>query len=260
MAKNGKYYWMRLKENFYDTEEMIAIESMPDGIIFSNILLKLYLHSLKYNGRLMLNNAIPMDLPTLASITRQSQSMIERALGEFQRRGLIEILHNGAIYMLDIQNYIGKSSDEADRIRAYQRGIKEEKLQISTESRNLVDFYEISTTEIRDIDIRDIDSSSNISIQGNLNSSIKDSSSTRNLPVVAKEIMKMYGLSEDEILEASLKAESNPKTAAAANLANRGKRILANFERALSAFNNKAIKSPKNYIYKCVENNWQLKN
>ena len=38
---------MRLKEDFFDTEELLLLENQPDGEKYSNILLKLYLKSLK---------------------------------------------------------------------------------------------------------------------------------------------------------------------------------------------------------------------
>lgn len=51
----------------------------------------------------------------LANITRFPVGVIEKALKIFLELGLIEILDNGAIYMLDIQDFIGKSTTEADR-------------------------------------------------------------------------------------------------------------------------------------------------
>lgn len=50
MADNKKYYYLKLKENFFESDEAIILESMPDGYIYSNILLKLYLRSLKNDG------------------------------------------------------------------------------------------------------------------------------------------------------------------------------------------------------------------
>ena len=42
----------------------------------------------------------------------------------FQEMGLIKKMENGAIYMTDIQEYIGKSSTEADRKRRYREQMK----------------------------------------------------------------------------------------------------------------------------------------
>lgn len=127
MADNKKYYYLRLTENFFDSEAMIILESMPDGYLYSNILLKLYTKSLKGNGRLMFNDRIPYNPTILAQITRHSVGVMEKALQLFQDLGLIEVLDNGAIYMLDIQNFIGKSSTEADRKREYRAQIESEK-------------------------------------------------------------------------------------------------------------------------------------
>lgn len=110
MADGKTYYYMRLKDNFFDTNEMVVLESLQDGYLYSNILLKLYLRSLRDNGRLMFNNAIPYNPQMIATITRHQIGTVERALKIFQEMGLIEILDSGAIYMLNIQNYIGKAS------------------------------------------------------------------------------------------------------------------------------------------------------
>ncbi|MDG4813858.1 phage replisome organizer N-terminal domain-containing protein, partial [Hydrogenovibrio sp. 3SP14C1] len=79
LADNKKYYYLKLKDNFFDSDEMIVLESMPDGYIYSNILLKLYLRSLKYDGLLMFNDRIPFNSTMLAQITRCSVGDIERA-------------------------------------------------------------------------------------------------------------------------------------------------------------------------------------
>ena len=59
MSDNKKYYYLKLKDNFFDSDQMIVLESMPDGYKYSNILLKLYLRSLKNDGKLMFNDRIP---------------------------------------------------------------------------------------------------------------------------------------------------------------------------------------------------------
>jgi hypothetical protein len=43
MADNKKYYYMRLKENFFDSDVIAVLESQRDGVLYSNILLKMYL-------------------------------------------------------------------------------------------------------------------------------------------------------------------------------------------------------------------------
>ena len=118
---------MRLKQDFFETEEMIILESMQDGYLYSNILLKLYLRSLKRDGKLMFNDTIPYSAEVLATVTRHSVGTIEKAMDVFQKLGLVEVMDDGAIYMLQIQNFIGKSSTEAERKKRYRDKIKLEK-------------------------------------------------------------------------------------------------------------------------------------
>lgn len=131
MSDCKKYYYLRLKENFFESDELILMESMPDGVLFSNILLKLYLRSLKSNGKLMLNERIPYNSKMLSNIVHQPVAVVEKAIAVFNQLGLIEMLDNGAIYMLDIQSFIGKSNTEADRKREYRVKIENEKLSIN---------------------------------------------------------------------------------------------------------------------------------
>ena len=60
MADNRKYYYLKLKENYFDEDAIVLLESMQDGILYSNILLKLYLKSLKNGGKLQLDENIPL--------------------------------------------------------------------------------------------------------------------------------------------------------------------------------------------------------
>ncbi|HEL2221736.1 phage replisome organizer N-terminal domain-containing protein [Streptococcus suis] len=124
MADNKKYYYLKLKDNFFESDEAIILESMPDGYIYSNILLKLYLRSLKNNGLLMFNDLIPYNAQMLATITRHHVGVIEKAMQIFQQLRLIEILDNGAIYMTNIQNFVGQSSTNADRMRESRRQLQ----------------------------------------------------------------------------------------------------------------------------------------
>ncbi len=59
MADNRKYYYLKLKESYFDDDEIVLLESMQDGVIYSNILLKLYLKSLKNGGNCSLTRISP---------------------------------------------------------------------------------------------------------------------------------------------------------------------------------------------------------
>ena len=118
MADNRKYYYLKLKESYFDDDAIVLLESMQDGMLYSNILLKLYLKSLKNGGRLQLDEHIPYTAQMIATLTRHQIGTVERALAIFQQLGLVEQLDCGLLYMTDIELMIGQSSTEAERKRA----------------------------------------------------------------------------------------------------------------------------------------------
>lgn len=155
MSDNKKYYYLRLKDNFFDSEELKILESMKDGYLYSNILLKLYLRSLKNDGKLVVNDRIPYNAEMLASVTGHQVGTVKQALSMFKDLGLIDVLENGAIYMLDIQNFIGRGSSEADRKREYRQRIESDRINVQTNLRQISDKNppEIEIELEKDIDI-----------------------------------------------------------------------------------------------------------
>ncbi len=61
---------------------------MPDGILYSNLLLKMYLMSLKHNGILLLHENLPHTPQTIATFTRHQIGTVERALQIFLKTRL----------------------------------------------------------------------------------------------------------------------------------------------------------------------------
>ena len=170
MSDNKKYYYLRLKDNFFDSDELKILESMKDGYLYSNILLKLYLRSLKNDGKLVVNDRIPYNAEMLASVTGHQIGTVKQALSIFKDLGLIDVLENGAIYMLDIQNFIGRGSSEADRKREYRQRIESDRTNVQT---NLRQISEKSPPEI------EIELEKDIEIEKEIHSSAKSTTTKR---------------------------------------------------------------------------------
>ena len=128
MSDNRKYYYIKLKDNYFDQDNIIVLESVENGYIYSNIILKMYLKSIKFDGKLMMTERIPYD-PTkiniLSNALRHDPAHVEKAIKLAVELDLITILDSGEIFCNDIQNFIGHSSTEADRKREYRVKIKE---------------------------------------------------------------------------------------------------------------------------------------
>lgn len=132
MSDTKQYYYIRLKEDFFREDAVIALESLdnPDGFRYSNIYLKMLLRSLRNEGKLMVSDVIPYNPTMLSTLTGHPVAIVEKALYYMENLGLIERLDNGAVYMLNIQNYIGRSTSEADRKKAYRHRIELEKSEL----------------------------------------------------------------------------------------------------------------------------------
>ena len=89
MAENKKYYFLKLKEDFFDQREIVVLEGSKDGILYVNILLKLYLKSLQHNGKLLLNEMTPLSAEMIALLTRHEIGTVERAMRAFMQLGLV---------------------------------------------------------------------------------------------------------------------------------------------------------------------------
>ena len=77
MSDNKKYYYLKIKENFYETEDMKILQAMDNGYLYSDILMKLYLKSLKTDGKLMFKENIPYSPKMIATITNHNVDTIE---------------------------------------------------------------------------------------------------------------------------------------------------------------------------------------
>lgn len=148
MSENKKYYYMKLKENFFSSERMVVLEMMPDEILYSNLLLKMYLMSLNHNGILLLHENLPHTPQTIATFTRHQIGTVERALQIFLKLGFVELLTDGAYYMPDIQLLVGRSSTEAERKRRERLRLQAQKLLSNSKA-------DICPPENRDKEIRE---------------------------------------------------------------------------------------------------------
>lgn len=154
MPDNKKYYYLKLKENFFDSEDIKILESMENGYLYSNILLKMYLKSLKNNGELVFKEFMPYNPKMLATITGHNIDVVEKALVIFKQLGLIEVLDNGTIFMLDVQKYIGQISSEGQRKAEYRARIKQAKQQLlnnGTKTGQCPDIISVSISKYNSI-------------------------------------------------------------------------------------------------------------
>ena len=117
---NKRYYWLKLKEDFFEEDTIAWIEEQPNGKEYSLFYLKLCLKSLKTNGLLVRNVGeilIPYDSKTLAKITNTDIDTVVVSMELFKKIGLIQILDNGEIFLTQLENMVGSETKWAEKKR-----------------------------------------------------------------------------------------------------------------------------------------------
>jgi predicted phage replisome organizer len=127
VADETKYYYLKLKENFFDGEDQKVLESIKNGGRFQNLYLKMCCLSLKAGGKLIFKDVIPYDIEMLSTVLRVSVDTVKMGIEVFQRLKLIEVIDDGTIYMNDIQSLIGHGSTESERKAKYRARIEADK-------------------------------------------------------------------------------------------------------------------------------------
>ena len=115
-----KYYWLKLKEDFFEEDAISWIEEQEKGKEYCLFYLKLCLKSLKTNGLLIRNVGsmlVPYDAKTLAKITNTDIDTVRVAMDIFTKIGLVQRLENGELFISQLQNMVGSETSKAQLMR-----------------------------------------------------------------------------------------------------------------------------------------------
>ena len=111
--KDTKFYWLQLKEDFFDDDAIEWLEEQPNGTAYSLFYLKLCLKSLRSNGILIRkvgHMLIPYDEVKLGEMTKTPSDTVLIAMNLLLKIGLVQKLENGALYMTQVERMIGSKS------------------------------------------------------------------------------------------------------------------------------------------------------
>lgn len=170
-----KYYWLKLKEDFFDDDAIEWLEEQPKGKEYALFYLKLCLKSLKTDGvliRTVGTMLVPYDMKKLSEITKTDFDTVVVAMELLKNIGLVEILENGEIFLPGLQQMVGSETQWAK----YKRdGKKLEDFQLNSKQNKLENFQrdsneppKILQTENRDKEIeKEIDKKVIVAPSGN---------------------------------------------------------------------------------------------
>jgi predicted phage replisome organizer len=116
-----KYYWLKLKDDFFDDPKIKIIEEMENGKDYVIFLLKLKLKSVSLDGYLRITDNIPYDEKSLSIITNTNIDIVRQAIKIFNEFGFVEFMDDGTLYMKCIENLIGSKTAVADRVAKHRK-------------------------------------------------------------------------------------------------------------------------------------------
>ena len=128
---SDKYYWLKLKRDFFKRHDIKIIEAMPNGKDYILFYLKLLCESVDHDGSLRFSEQIPYNEEMLSVITNTNVDMVRSAIKIFTQLNMMEVLDDGTLYMNEVNKMIGSAvdNDNANRQRRFRERQKELALQ-----------------------------------------------------------------------------------------------------------------------------------
>ena len=124
MSENRRFYWLKLKRDFFKRHDIRIIEEMPNGKDYILFYLKLLLESVDHEGNLRFSETIPYNENMLSVITNTNVDIVKSAMKVFTELKMIEILDDSTIYMNEVNKLIGSETSVAERVRKHRENNK----------------------------------------------------------------------------------------------------------------------------------------
>ena len=127
MAETKKFYWLKLKKDFFKRHDIRIIEEMENGKDYILFYLKMLLESIDHEGHLRFSETIPYNEKMLSVITNTNIDVVRAALKVFSELKMLEVFDDRTIYMSEVTKLIGSETEFAKKKREYRQKLLEER-------------------------------------------------------------------------------------------------------------------------------------
>lgn len=118
MSENRRYYWLKLKEEFFTDKRIKRLRKISGGDTYTIIYLKLLLISLKDSGKLYFDGVESNFVQELALTIDETDDDVSMTVNYLLNQGLLEVVSNNDEYFLtEIPCLIGSETDSTRRSR-----------------------------------------------------------------------------------------------------------------------------------------------
>lgn len=115
-----KYYWLKLKTDFFASRAMKKLRRIAGGDTYTIIYLKLQLLSLKDEGVLYYEGVEPTFAEEMALALDEDADNVKATLLFLQNMGLIEQKSDNEYILTEVPYLIGGESESAERVRRFR--------------------------------------------------------------------------------------------------------------------------------------------
>jgi len=122
LADDKRFYWLKLKKDFFKRHDIQIIEAMPNGKDYILFYLKMLVESVDHEGNLRFNDTIPYNEDMLSTITRTNVDIVRSAMKVFTELKMIEVLEDATIYMAEVSKMLGTETYWAEKKRQQRIG------------------------------------------------------------------------------------------------------------------------------------------
>lgn len=117
MSETKKYYWLKLKRDFFKRHDTKIVESMENGKDYLLFYMKLLVESIDHEGFLRFSDTIPYNDKMLATITDTNIDIVRSAVKVFSELEMMTQLDDGTLFMDQVQSMIGYETSDAIRMK-----------------------------------------------------------------------------------------------------------------------------------------------
>ncbi len=117
MSKSKKYYWLKLKDDFFNNKEIKKLRKIAGGDTYIIIYLKMQLLSIKKGGVIQYDKTEENIAEQLSLELDESVDNIKMVLSFMEANNLIEKLAVDNYILTKVPALIGKETDAAERMR-----------------------------------------------------------------------------------------------------------------------------------------------
>lgn len=129
MSKSKRYYWLKLKEDFFRQRAIKKLRRIAGGDTYTIVYLKMLLLAMKDNGKIALDGADFSE--ELALELDEEPDNVKMTVVFLLNSGLMEEMGANEVFVPGAIENVGSESDSLERVRKHREKLAEDKLLIA---------------------------------------------------------------------------------------------------------------------------------